>query len=50
MTPSGQTIGYCLVSKNLEILWTNRVMEYWFGSGDRLIGEKCYACFENACH
>ena len=43
---NGVDSGLSLINRRMEIIWLNRVMESWFGSSERLLGKKCYICFE----
>lgn len=42
--------GLCLISRNMEILWLNKVHQGWFGPSKDLVGKKCYMIFEKREH
>ncbi|MDD5680038.1 MAG: GAF domain-containing protein [Candidatus Omnitrophica bacterium] len=42
--------GLCLISRNMEIMWLNKVHQTWFGPSKDLVGKKCYMIFEKREH
>jgi len=42
--------GLCLINKEMEIVWLNKVQEAWFGPNKDLLGKKCYMIFEKREH
>ncbi|MCG2705471.1 MAG: HD domain-containing protein [Candidatus Omnitrophica bacterium] len=42
--------GLCVLNKDMDILWINKVQESWFAPCKEIVGKKCYETFEKRDH
>ena len=43
---NGMDAGLSLINRHMEVVWVNKAMGCWFGPDEKVLGKKCYKCFE----